>query len=303
MKHLLKLSLQSSTREAYDHHWRSYIKFHKLYLPSQSLFPVTPLSISLFITHLHTLPLRSSTIRNYLSAISYVLRILGKPDPTTSFLVNKTVKGISKIPQKRRLPLLPITKSILLKLLGAIPFCVSSIYTRRMYTALFLITFFACLRAGEIVHSNKKSHTLQMHQLQSIKSKTSNKNSYQIKFASFKHSTNMLPVVILSPVKGALCPVTALKKYLNVRGQYAGPLFLKQNKKPLTRSEFTSFLKECIAIEGLPEDRYNTHSFRIGRATQLAQEHTKVDIIKNTGRWKSSAYEKYIRPTHFNLPM
>ena len=52
----------------------------------------------------------------------------------------------------------------------------------------------------------------------------------------------------------------------------------------------------------MPSDRYNTHSFRIGRATQLAKDNETEATIKSTGGWKSAAYNKYIRPNNSALP-
>ena len=52
----------------------------------------------------------------------------------------------------------------------------------------------------------------------------------------------------------------------------------------------------------MPSDRYNTHSFRICRATQLAKDNATEATIKSTGGWKSAAYNKYIRPNYSALP-
>ena len=47
---------------------------------------------------------------------------------------------------------------------------------------------------------------------------------------------------------------------------------------------------------------YNTHSLRAGRATDLAIVGTPDAIIKETGRWTSNAYVKYVRFNSFVLP-
>ena len=40
---------------------------------------------------------------------------------------------------------------------------------------------------------------------------------------------------------------------------------------------------------------YNTHSFRIGAATTARQANIPDAIIKMLGRWKSDAYQSYIK--------
>ena len=40
---------------------------------------------------------------------------------------------------------------------------------------------------------------------------------------------------------------------------------------------------------------YNTHSFRIGAATTARQVNIPDAIIKMLGRWKSDAYQSYIK--------
>ena len=62
------------------------------------------------------------------------------------------------------------------------------------------------------------------------------------------------------------------------------PLFIKSNKKPFTRTQLSCTLKACLEIERMPSDRYNTHSFRIGRLTQLAKDNATEATIKSTGR-------------------
>ena len=66
----------------------------------------------------------------------------------------------------------------------------------------------------------------------------------------------------------AVCPVSAILAYLVVRGAQPGPLFLTQQGKPLTRHYFSSPL---TTILGLPVQKFNTHSFRIGAATSAKQ--------------------------------
>ena len=72
-------------------------------------FPIATQFVVLFIAHLYSNNLQHSTIRNYISAIFFMHKIQGSVDNTSSFIVNIALRGISRINQNTRPPLLPIT--------------------------------------------------------------------------------------------------------------------------------------------------------------------------------------------------
>ena len=283
----------------YKHHWDCFTSFQSTSLCDVS-FPASPHSVALFIIHLSQRKLAIRTIRTYTSAISYVHKLNNQIDPTNSFLVSKAILGLqNQNQQSQRPPLQPITRPILYKLIDCIPACAQSLYYVKMWTALFQLCFHACLRVGEAVQSSSTQHTLQLHQL--LVSPT----QVTIAFSSYKHSNQATPsIVIQSHPQGpaSRCPVLALTQYLDLRSKESGPLFVDPLGVPLHRSAFCSFLKQVLTAAGLDHNVYNTHSFRIGRATQLAQDNHSSETIRSAGRWKSSAYIGYIRSSNINLP-
>ena len=73
------------------------------------------------------------------------------------------------------------------------------------------------------------------------------------------------------PVRGrSNCPVEALLRYLEARPSTGGPLFVTREGKPLLRAKIAKISKACIVNCGLEPEFYNTHSFRAGRASDLA---------------------------------
>ena len=94
----------------------------------------------------------------------------------------------------------------------------------------------------------------------------------------------------------SLCPVYLLSKYLKIRGSKPGPLFVHKNGIGVPYNKFASKLKQYIGKAGLNPKYYGTHSFRIGRCTDLVQDGFSAAQIKSIGRWHSYAYRKYIRP-------
>lgn len=64
---------------------------------------------------------------------------------------------------------------------------------------------------------------------------------------------------------------------------------------PVSRQFFTAQLRLVLAFCGLDTIKYQSHSFRIGAATFAAASGSSDIQIQNMGRWKSSAFKKYIR--------
>ena len=65
----------------------------------------------------------------------------------------------------------------------------------------------------------------------------------------------------------------------------------------IKRAAVVKVLKETLRVSGWEENNYNTHSFRIGRGTDLYKKVTKLLKIKEFGRWTTDAYRKYIKPS------
>ena len=94
-----------------------------------------------------------------------------------------------------------------------------------------------------------------------------------------------------------MCPVQALKQYLQIRPVWtAQPLFIHFDSEVLTRHQVNSILKWAVGTIGLPPNDFSRHSFRIGAATSAAMQGIQDEDIKSMGRWKSGAFRSYIRP-------
>ena len=92
-----------------------------------------------------------------------------------------------------------------------------------------------------------------------------------------------------------LCPVAAVLAFMAIRGPGPGPLFRFSDGKPLTCSRLVAKLKESIQTAGVNCAPYSGHSFRSGAATTAARQGIGDATIKMLGRWKSSAYQLYIK--------
>ena len=94
------------------------------------------------------------------------------------------------------------------------------------------------------------------------------------------------------------CPVKSTSQFLQIRGDYEDEheqLFVFRDGTPVTSGQFRNVLKHSLKSAGLNKDYYGTHSFRIGRATDLSKFGYSVEQIKKVGRWASNSVFKYIR--------
>lgn len=257
-------------------------------------------NINYYLAHLWRKGLKISSLRTNLAAISFYHKINGFNDPCSSFCTKQILKGSEKLTNRNYNYLLPISKELLHRLILVLPKVTLNNYDTIMYKSLFLLTYYCCLRAGEAVHSNTTDHTLCLHQVSA--SSNSNGNILSINFESYKHSKNLTPRFLLHNISSSYCPVDATIAFLHIRGDTPGPLFINKRLVPLHRKNFSNILKKCFSALNLDNTRYNTHSLRIGRATDLDILGVEHEIIKQTGRWNSNAYLKYLRNSSFRIP-
>ena len=97
-----------------------------------------------------------------------------------------------------------------------------------------------------------------------------------------------------------VCVVSALEKLFEAaprrfRGPEAHlPLFRWATGSVLKRLEVQNILQKAARATGLPAERLQSHSLRIGGASALFQATGEVELVKRTGRWTSSAVHRYL---------
>ena len=84
-----------------------------------------------------------------------------------------------------------------------------------------------------------------------------------------------------------ICPVQLNRRLQHVPKQYTVHAFSHKNGSVVTRLELANTLRKCLQYVGI-HGNYNTHSFRIGRAMDMAQAGYSGSQIESLGRWKSN---------------
>ena len=89
--------------------------------------------------------------------------------------------------------------------------------------------------------------------------------------------------------------------YLVARKDGPGPLFRFEDGRPLTRPRLVLEVRRALDEAGASSAGISGHSFRIGAATTAAEQGVEDSTIKDLGRWRSNAYQRYIRRDRANL--
>lgn len=290
---LLSCSIADNTRCTYITALNAFSNFRTSYKLSES-WPADFQHIILFISFCFERGNSPKSIKTYISGLNYWHKLHGWYDICANFVIVKLLEGCSrarKIKDNRA----PITKGILQILLGKLQKVCYNDYETKLFSAIWTLAYFGLFRVSELVASSsfRKYNQLLIGDIQFPK----NMQSVSLRLNRSKTNQSCSPNVIKIPAENesALCPVKALTTYLKMRPNLSGPLFCHADGKAVTRSQFSSVLSKCIFEASLNTSCYKTHSFRIGRATDLAALGLSETAIKAMGRWSSSAYKLYIR--------
>ena len=97
-----------------------------------------------------------------------------------------------------------------------------------------------------------------------------------------------------------VCVVAALERLKEVAPRRFGgpeslqPLFRSSSGAVLKRLEIQAILQKAAKAVGLPAERFQSHSLRIGGASALFQATGEVEVVKRTGRWTSGSVHRYL---------
>ena len=98
--------------------------------------------------------------------------------------------------------------------------------------------------------------------------------------------------------KRNFCPFELTKEYIDVRGSYcqdSDPFFIFRDGSVLKPIHVRKTLRNILERLNLNPALYDTHSFRIGKASDMLKFGYSLAEIRQKGRWASNAVYKYLR--------
>lgn len=295
VKRLLDNALAPATKSSYSNALKHYKRFHTSFYLGTPLLPVSSVKLAQFIAYCNAQSLKPTTITSYVSAISYVHKINALPNPVDAFAIRKILYGLRKAspPDKRKPFDIPLLRALVRTLKVVCPDC----FNYAVFKAMFLVAFFGLFRAGELALSPSGVANVMLKQFTSFKFNNNSPVAVSIQLQTFKHSSGRkISIPISNQPDRELCPVTALYQLCLKQFHATGPLFRLNNGCPVSTTTFRAVLRKCVQYMNLDPSLYTTHSFRIGGATLAHQQNMSDTELQRLGRWKSSAFKKYLRP-------
>ena len=290
LSELLSASLAPSTQSSYRRSWSVYRNFASMVLRSPVTLPIALSDLMLFIAHLHRQGAAPSSISSTLSALSFVHKIKMLDDPTKAYVISKLIAGAKVLTPSSDVRL-PITRNILIRIIGALDMVTSTDYSRLLYTAMLTLAFAAFLRIGEIAPKNHFSS----RNCLAFRDVVMSEDGVLLSFRHFKSSGSMGSQAVRIQRQPVCCAVAALRRYCAVRPAGEGLLFVEPSGQPVVRDKFDRMLKSALAFCGLDSAKFKGHSLRIGAASQAALDGKSDAFIRAAGRWSSDAFKRYIR--------
>ena len=288
-------ALADSTKKSYRSAKRRYHAFCQLnHIPP---LPVCEQHLCRYVASLANDGLAHTSIKAYLSGVRHLQVEEGWGDPKFGGmpkleLVLREVKRTQAMKNKIK-PRQPITPDLLLKLRG--------VWLKgprggdgTMLWAAATLCFFGFLRSGEITVPSDSEFDASTH-LTFLDVAVDKLQAPSMLKVHIKASKTDPFRVGGREGRGPLCPVSAVLDYLLTRGGGEGPLFHFIDGKPLMRSRLMDCVRQALQEAGIDSKPYSGLSFRIGAATTAAKEGVGDATIKMLGRWRSNAYQLYIK--------
>ena len=285
---VLGLAIDKSTHLNYSSALNSYLSFCRIHE-----FPIDPTPDTLsfytvFMSHL----IKPSSVDSYLSGICQQLEIYFPEVRAArkSVLIHRTLNGCKRLlgsPTTRKAALTHDHLRLILARFGT-----SSSHDDFLFVSILLTGFHALMRLGELCWPDNPAlqNFNKVPKCQSVKWLD---GAYQ--FTLPGHKGNKFfegNEIIIQRSDKAPDPYEPFLKYLRSRDKlfpYNPELWLRLDGTIPTRSFFISRLRSLF------DTSISGHSMRAGGATSLAEAGVAPNIIQAIGRWKSNAWQIYVR--------
>ena len=213
--------------------------------------------------------------------LNYFQKLYGMPSLFDSFLIRNMLEGYKRL-YSRKDGRAPITRDILKKICNALPAVCKTTYECQLFTAVYSLAYFGLFRVSELVFTVNELSDCPLR-IDDIKC---DEHSRALRVSLRKSKTSKRPITLRIPSDSQLdiCCVVAIKKYLAIRPRVTGLLFIHKTLAPLTRNQFSAILAKSVRTLQLPESNFKSHSFRIGRATDLSVMGVPDSDIQKMGR-------------------
>ena len=284
----LKSSKANNTLRAYKSDFKDFGAFcakHGL-----SSLPSEPKIVSIYLTHLSKNS-KISTIRRRLVSISMFHKLKGHYLDTKHPIITENLLGIKRLKGSIQRGKKPILINHLKSIVNVIDEQKCEEIKKLRDRSIILIGFGGGFRRSELISIDHEDLEFVSEGL-----KINIKRSKTDQFG--EGMTKGLPYFS----NEIYCPVTSLKKWLEVSKIKSGPIFRRFSKgsllteKRLTDQSVVLLMKEYLNLAGIENKNFAGHSLRAGFATVAAESGAdERSIMAMTGHKTTQMVRRYIR--------
>ena len=253
--------------------------------------PSDPKIVSLYLTHLSSKEVKLSTIKRRLVSIGVIHRMKGHYLDTKHPVIVENLMGIKRRKGTVQKGKKPILINNLKKILDVIDQQNFEDIKKLRDKTIIIIGFSGGFRRNEIVSLDYEDldFVYEGVKITVKRSKTDQFGAGSIK--ALPYFENNL-----------YCPVTILKRWLNISKITKGPLFrrfskgLKLTFDRLTDQSVALIIKDYLGKAGIDSKNYSGHSLRSGFATSAAEAGAEErSIMSMTGHKSTEMVRRYIK--------
>ena len=285
----LKSSKASNTIRAYKSDFKDFVLF--CIKNGFKNLPSDPKIVSLYLTHLSTKEVKLSTIKRRLVSIGVIHKMKGHYLDTKHPVIVENLLGIKRRKGTIQKGKKPILINELRNILKVIDQQKTEDIKKLRDKSIILIGFSGGFRRNEIVSLDYEDLDFVSEGLKITvkRSKTDQFGEGYIKALPYFEES-------------IYCPVTTLKRWLNVSKIIKGPIFRRFSKgSKLTSNRLTDqtvalIIKDYLNKTGIDSKNYSGHSLRSGFATSAAESGAEErSIMSMTGHKSTEMVRRYIK--------
>lgn len=281
----LKTTIADSTKEIYARDWKGFVRWcDSLGLPH---LPSSPDVVACYFTALAMKDFRVTTIRRHCAAIAAVHREAGYPTPTSHPAIKELLRGITRQIGSPAKPVDALLSEDIKRMAAALP----DTFMGARDKALILIGFAGAFRRSEIVGLNVDDVSNRDEGIVLLLRHSKTDQQGKGRWVGIPYGKNP-----------DTCPVTALRRWLEVSGLCEGAIFRGLDKHNhlvsdrLSRRSVGNVIKRAAEAAGLDPQKYSGHSLRSGHCTQASRAGVAEHIIaRQTGHASLSSLRRYVR--------
>jgi integrase len=274
-----------ATRRAYRHQWSAFERW----CGARGLLalPAAPATVALYLSELAEAGRKVATVEQALAAIAAAHGVAGHPSPRGDSRLRTVMRGIRRMKGVAQRQATPLLAGQLRAMLDALPDSRRGVRDR----ALLLMGFVGAFRRGELVALAVEDVVFADDGLEVLVRRSKVDQEGRGRKVALPYSGVSL-----------VCPVRALRAWLDVAGIEAGPLFRevtrhgKVSAVALSGRSVSRVVKRAAHAAELEPAAYSGHSLRAGFATvAAARGKPERAIMRQTGHRSVAMVHRYIR--------